>query len=463
MFEKEVYVNRRSKLKEKISRGVGLFLGNVDASMNYSSNTYHFRQDSSFLYFFGLDFPGLAAVIDFDTGEEIIFGDDVDIDDIIWMGPQVPISEHAKKTGVHQTCSGEKLEEYLKKVIKQGRRVHFLPPYRGENQIRLQELLGIFTGNISDYVSVEFIKAIVDLRSVKEPCEIEEIKKACAIGYDMHVTAMKMAQPGMWEQKIAGTIEGIAIAGGSMISFPVILSQNGETLHNHDHSQYLEKGRLMLTDAGAETSMHYASDFTRTVPVGGKFSTRQREIYEIVLAANNEARKRTAPGQTYLSVHLAAAEVIVSGLKDLGIMKGDIKEAVQNGAHALFFPHGLGHMMGLDVHDMEDLGQAYVGYDDETHPSNQFGLAALRLGKRLKQGYVITNEPGIYFIPALMDKWQNEKINHDFIRFDKLKDYRNFGGIRLEDDILVTEKGSEILGERVPVEPEAVEKIILQP
>ena len=287
-------------------------------------------------------------------------------------------------------------------------------------------------------------------------------RSACAIGYDMHITAMKMAQPGMWEQKIAGTIEGIAIAGGSMISFPVILSQNGETLHNHDHSQYLEKGRLMLTDAGAETSMHYASDFTRTVPVGGKFSTRQREIYEIVLAANNEARKRTAPGQTYLSVHLAAAEVIASGLKDLGIMKGDVKEAVRNGAHALFFPHGLGHMMGLDVHDMEDLGQNYVGYDDEIRPSGQFGLAALRLGKRLKKGYVITNEPGIYFIPTLIEKWQNEKINHDFICFDKLKDYRNFGGIRLEDDILVTENGSEILGRRVPVEPDAVEKIISQ-
>lgn len=460
MFKKEVYVNRRNQLKSKISGGIALFLGNMESPMNYPANTFHFRQDSSFLYFFGLDFPGLAGVIDFDNGEDYIFGNDVDIDDIIWMGPQVTIQENAAKAGVSNTAPLAKLNDMVSTAIGQGRKVHILPPYRGENKIWLEQLLGISVSRGGDYASVDLIKAVVDLRSVKEPGEIEEIKKACATGYDMHVTAMKMAKPGVWEQQIAGTIEGIAAAGGGMISFPIILSQNGETLHNHDHSQILKEGRLMITDAGAESLLHYASDFTRTVPVGGKFSQKQREIYEIVLAANNKATELTKPGVTYKSVHLAASEVITAGLKELGLMKGDVKEAVQNGAHALFFPHGLGHMMGLDVHDMEDLGQIYVGYDEETRPSSQFGIAALRLGRRLQPGFVVTNEPGIYFIPALIDQWQREKTNADFINFDKVNEYRDFGGIRLEDDILVTETGSEIIGKRVPIEPDEVEQIV---
>ena len=352
------------------------------------------------------------------------------------------------------------LFEFVSDALKKGRKVHFLPSYRGENKILLEKLLGISIQNIAENVSLQLIKAVIELRSVKEPIEIAEIEKACATGYQMHVTAMRMAKPGVWEQKIAGTIEGIALAGGGMTSFPIILSQNGETLHNHDHSKILKTGNLMLTDAGAESLLHYASDFTRTVPVGGKFTNKQREIYEIVLAANNHATSLTKPGVSYLSVHLAVAEVIASGLKELGLMKGDVKEAVKNGAHALFFPHGLGHMMGLDVHDMEDLGQIHVGYDDETRPSDQFGTAYLRLGKKLQPGFVITNEPGIYFIPALIDKWKNEKINTDFINFDKVNEYRNFGGIRLEDDILVTETGSKIIGERVPINPDEVEEIV---
>ncbi len=459
MFKKEIYTNRRNKLKNKISNGIALFLGNMESPMNYPANTFHFRQDSSFLYFFGLDFPGLAGVIDFDNGDEFIFGNDVDLDDIIWMGPQVTIQENAAKAGVTKIAKLAKLNDYISNVIKQGRKVHILPPYRGENKIWLEQLMGISALRINEYASVELIKAVVDLRSVKEPEEIEEIKKACETGYEMHVAAMKLAKPGVREQLIAGTIEGIAAAGGGMISFPIILSQNGETLHNHDHSQILKKGRLLLTDAGAESLLHYASDFTRTVPVGGKFTQKQREIYEIVLAANNKATELTKPGVTYQSVHLAACEVIASGLKNLGLMKGDVKEAVATGAHALFFPHGLGHMMGLDVHDMEDLGQIYVGYDDEIRPSEQFGIAALRLGRRLHPGFVITNEPGIYFIPALIDQWKRNKTNADFINFDRVNEYREFGGIRLEDDILVTETGSEIIGKRVPVEPDEVEKI----
>ncbi|MBW6535292.1 MAG: aminopeptidase P family protein [Mariniphaga sp.] len=460
MFEKDIYTNRRNKLKDKVSNGIALFLGNLESPMNYPANTFHYRQDSSFLYFFGLNFPGLAGVIDFDSGEDYIFGNDADLDDIIWMGPQVTIQENAAKAGVAKTAPLAKLNNYLSGVINQGRKVHFLPPYRGENKIWLEQLLGISALRIGEYASIELIKAIVDLRSVKGPEEIEEIKKACATGYEMHVAAMKLAKPGVREQQIAGTIEGIAATGGGMISFPIILSQNGETLHNHDHSQILKEGRLLLTDAGAESLLHYASDFTRTVPVGGKFNQKQREIYEIVLAANNKATELTKPGVTFKSVHLAASEVIAEGLKALGLMKGDVKEAVANGAHALFFPHGLGHMMGLDVHDMEDLGQIYVGYDDEIRPSDQFGIAALRLGRRLQAGFVVTNEPGIYFIPALIDQWQRDKTNADFINFDNVNQYRDFGGIRLEDDILVTETGSAIIGKRVPVEPDEVEKIV---
>lgn len=459
MFESNVYVQRRKKLLNSLHGGVILLVGNVDLPMNYPANTFHFRQDSSFLYFFGLDLPGLAAVIDVESGEEIIFGNDVEIEDIIWMGPQVPLKEQAHTTGVHTTRPFSEIFGYIGKFIQSGRMIHFLPPYRAENKLFLQQLLGIDPSRQKDYASVELIKAIVALRSVKEPWEIAEIEKACEIGHQMHVTAMKMAKPGAWEQTLAGHIEGIALGGGGMLSFPVILSQNGETLHNHDHSQYLKEGRLLLVDAGAETGMHYASDFTRTIPVGGKFSQRQREIYDIVLAANNKATEMIRPGVTYLSVHLAVSEVIAAGLKDLGLMKGDIMEAVAKGAHALFFPHGLGHMMGLDVHDMEDLGQIYVGYDEETRPVQQFGTAYLRMGRRLEPGFVVTNEPGIYFIPALIEKWRSEKINHEFIDFNRLESYLDFGGIRLEDDILVTNNGSRILGDRVPVLPSEVEAL----
>jgi Xaa-Pro aminopeptidase len=460
MFEKDTYKNRRKALKNKGLKGIGLFLGNIDSPMNYAANTFHFRQDSSFLYFFGLDFQGLAGVIDFDNGDDYLFGDDFDIADIIWMGPQVPLKENAAKVGVEKTSAFSKIFEFISNTIKQGRKVHYLPPYRSENKITLEKLLGISIQQLQENASVQLIKAVVDIRSIKEPAEIVEIEKACATGYKMHVAAMKMAQPGVWEQKIAGTIEGIALAGGGMTSFPIILSQNGETLHNHDHSKILKEGNLMLTDAGAESLLHYASDFTRTVPIGGKFTQKQREIYEIVLAANNHGTALTKPGVSYLSVHLAVAEVIASGLKELGLMKGDVKEAVRNGAHALFFPHGLGHMMGLDVHDMEDLGQIYVGYDDEIRPLDQFGTAYLRLGRKLQTGFVITNEPGIYFIPALIDKWKNENINASFINFDKVNEYRNFGGIRLEDDILVTETGSKIIGERVPINLDEIEQIV---
>ena len=461
MFETSVYKNRRARLKEKVKSGLVLILGNGEAPANYTDNTYKFRQDSSFLYFFGLNQPGFAGVIDIDSGDEYIFGNDVDMDDIIWMGPQPSVKDMAARVGVSKTAPFARLADCMKTAISQGRRVHFLPPYRFRNMLLLEELLGIRPALVKNYASLELIKAVVDLRSVKEPCEIEEITKACNIGYEMHTAAMRNCKPGVKEQYIAGLIEGIAASYGSMVSFPVILSQNGETLHNHDHSQILQEGRMMLTDAGAEEVSHYCSDFTRTVPVGGKFLTRQKEVYNIVLAANNKAIEIAKPGVTYQYVHLEVCKVLAQGLKDLGLMKGDVNEAVAAGAHALFMPHGLGHMMGLDVHDMEDLGQIYVGYDDETRPIDQFGTSSLRMGRRLQEGFVITDEPGCYFIPALIDQWRAQGMHKEFLNYDKIETFKDFGGIRLEDDILIIPGGSRFLGDkRTPITVEEVEEIM---
>ena len=461
MFETSVYKNRRARLKEKVKSGLVLILGNGEAPANYTDNTYKFRQDSSFLYFFGLNQPGFAGVIDIDSGDEYLFGNDVDMDDIIWMGPQPSVKDMAARAGVSKTAPFARLADCMKTAISQGRRIHFLPPYRFRNMLLLEELLGIRPALVKNYASLELIKAVVDLRSVKEPCEIEEITKACNIGYEMHTAAMRNCKPGVKEQYIAGLIEGIAASYGSMVSFPVILSQNGETLHNHDHSQILQEGRMMLTDAGAEEVSHYCSDFTRTVPVGGKFLTRQKEVYNIALAANNKAIEIAKPGVTYQYVHLEVCKVLAQGLKDLGLMKGDVNEAVAAGAHALFMPHGLGHMMGLDVHDMEDLGQIYVGYDDETRPIDQFGTSSLRMGRRLQEGFVITDEPGCYFIPALIDQWRAQGMHKEFLNYDKIETFKDFGGIRLEDDILIIPGGSRFLGDkRTPITVEEVEEIM---
>jgi len=460
MFTKETYIQRRAVLRQKIGSGLILIPGNQESPMNYPENTYHFRQDSTFLYFFGLDLPGMFGVIDADSNHDLIYANDVDIEDIIWMGPQKSVAEQAFSVGVDVTAPLDKLGQTVERAIKEGRRVHFLPPYRADNQILLSSLLGIKTCKLKQYASMALIHACITLRSVKDSAEIAEIERACAIGYEMHVTAMKMAQPCIMEQQIAGILEGIALSKGTGTSFPIILTQNGETLHNHNHSFVLEKGRLMIVDAGAESNGHYASDFTRTIPVGGKFSQKQLDIYNIVLAANNKAFSLTKPGVTYQSVHLETARVIAAGLKEVGLMRGDVDEAVANGAHALFFPHGLGHMMGLDVHDMEDYGQIHVGYDEEIRPIDQFGTAYLRLGRRLQPGFVITNEPGIYFIPALIEKWEKEKINADFINFGTAREYLGFGGIRLEDDILVTEKGARLLGKRIPITPDEVEAVV---
>lgn len=461
MFDTLIYQNRRKALRKKIGNGLILLLGNNEAPANYPDNTYKFRQDSSFVYFFGHSHPGYAGIIDADNGEDYFFGDDVDMDDIIWMGPQPSIKELAAQVGVEKSFAYDKLKETVSKAIAQRRKIHFLPPYRHDNMLLLEDLTGIRASLTRKHASLELIKAIVSLRSVKEPCEIAEIDKACNVGYEMHTTAMRLCKPGVSEQYIAGVLDGIASSYGRMVSFATILTQNGQTLHNHDHSHILEKGRLMLTDAGAELMSSYCSDHTRTIPVGGKFTSRQLDIYNIVLACRDKALELARPGITYKSVHLEVCKVLAQGLKDLGLMKGNVEDAVNAGAHALFLPHGLGHMMGLDVHDMEDLGQCHVGYDDEIQPSAQFGLASLRMGRRLQEGFVITDEPGCYFIPALIDKWRAERQHTDFLNFEAIEKYKDFGGVRLEDDILITSNGSRFTGNKhIPITPEEVENIM---
>ncbi|MFP4557263.1 MAG: aminopeptidase P family protein [Bacteroidales bacterium] len=461
MFDKQVYTERRMKLRKKIRSGLVLIMGNTLSPMNYPSNTYRFRQDSDFLYFFGLDLPNFAGIIDIENGKDCLYGDDFDLDSIIWMGPQPSVNELGQKVGVLCTHPMNELASTLQRAIKNGRRIHFLPQYRAENIITLDKLIGVNHRLINKYASTDLIKAIVSIRSIKEPEEIAELDKAANVGYLMHTTNMRFAKPGITEQELVGIVEGVAISHGHMPSFPIILSQNGETLHNHDHSQVLTKGRMLLTDAGAEIASHYSSDFTRTFPVSGKFTDTQKNVYNIVLNALNKAIDITKPDVTNQSIHLEAAKVITAGLKDMGIMKGDVDEAVASGAHALFMPHGLGHMMGLDVHDMEGLGEDFVGYDDEISRIDQFGTAFLRLGRRLQTGFTLTVEPGIYFVPALIEKWKEEKINASFINFDKAMEFIGFGGIRLEDDILITENGCRLLGDkRIPVTVDEVEAIV---
>lgn len=450
MFSKEVYKGRRDRLRGMVKGGILLFPGNDESAMNYRANTYRFRQDSNFLYYFGLNQPGLAAVCDLDEGRDYIYGTDLEIDDIIWMGEHPSIKELSSLCAADGARPMSSLSADLKKALAAGRKVHILPPYRGDQELWLAGLTGVQAGEIKNFVSTDLIRAVVEMRSVKDRFEIEEIEKALEVAYMMHTTAMKMGYPGNTESELAGVIEGIALSGGGQAAFPIILSMDGQILHNHSHGNELIKGRMLVTDAGAETALGYASDITRTFPVGGKFTPKQKDIYEIVLAANMKTIEASGPGVTNRSLHMLAATTVAEGLRALGIMKGNVQEAVEAGAHALFFPHGLGHMMGLDVHDMEGLGENYVGYDETVSRSEQFGLAYLRLAKAHKPGYVFTIEPGIYFIPPLIGIWKKEKRFEQFISYDKLEDYLDFGGIRIEDDVLITPDGHRVLGRPIP-------------
>jgi Xaa-Pro aminopeptidase len=460
MFDSRIYVQRRSRLKEKIKTGLILFLGNEESPMNYAGNTYHFRQDSTFLYFFGLDFPALAAVVDVDDDKEIVFGNDVEIEDIIWMGFQPLLAVRAMGAGIKETAPLNQLEETVKKAIQKGKKVHYLPPYRPETKLKIANLLGHQPDVDQDNASKELIKEVVAQRSVKIAEEIDEMEKAHRVSYEMHTTAMRMAKAGVYEREIVGKIEGIALAHGCQLAFPTILTIDGQILHNHYHGNILKEGRLLVNDSGAESGMHYASDITRTVPVGGKFTEKQKEIYEIVLNSQQAAIQSIKPGIKYREIHLKTSKIIASGLKDLGLIKGDTEDAVREGVQAMFFPHGLGHLLGLDVHDMENLGEDYVGYDEKTKRSDQFGFAYLRFAKELQPGHVLTVEPGIYFIPALIDKWKGEKKLTQFIDYEKVDKYKDFGGIRIEDNVLVTESGGRVLGKSIPKKVKEVEEIM---
>lgn len=427
--------------------------------MNYGANTYRYRQDSTFIYYFGMDRPGLAALLDCDSGGVTVFGNELEMDDIVWTGPQPTIANQAAQVGVQDTAPYASVSDNLSEARNAGRKIHFLPPYRGENIIQLQQWLYVKPSEAKAQASEALIRAVVAQRSIKTAEELAELHKVCTTTSRMHRRAMEYARPGMLEAEVAAQARAVALAADGDLSFPIICSVNGQTLHNHHHHNKISKGRLLLVDTGAEAPTRYAGDMTRTFPVGASFTQKQREVYQIVLDSQLAAIDMLAPGVSYKDVHLKAASVIAGGLTELGLMKGNPEEAVAAGAHALFFPHGLGHMMGLDVHDMEDLGENFVGYNDEVQRSDQFGTAYLRLGRKLEPGFVLTVEPGIYFIPELTDMWQSEGKFNEFLNYDRIKEYSDFGGIRIEDDYAITENGARLLGEPAPKTVEDVEMV----
>lgn len=465
MFSKEVYARRRQTLVAKMAdsaaegkRGIALFIGNTEAPAQYKDNCYKFRQDSTWLYFFGIDQPLYAAIIDLDNGNETIFANDVEIGDIIWMGPQPSVASVAASVGVEKSTPYTDLNAAVAKVLAEGRPVHFVKPSRYYNTMKIASLLGCGTDEVAGRFSLALTKAIISMRLVKEDCEIEAIDDACNLGYEMHTVARNSIVPGIIEQEIVGKMDGVTLSKGWGVSFPTILTQHGETLHNHLHDKIIEPGKLMVIDAGAESNVHYASDFTRTYPTSGKFTAKQREIYQIVCDCNEFAFSMTRPGISYREVHLKTMHLMLEELRALDIVRGDVQDMVEAGIAGLFMPHGLGHNMGLDVHDMEDYGENYVGYDDDQSRSPQLGLGSLRMARKLVPGNVITDEPGIYFIPALIEKWKSEKTDQGFVNYSKLESYYDFGGIRLEDDVLVTADGARRLGkERLPISPDDVE------
>jgi len=452
MFSKETYIQRREILKKNIKSGIILFLGNDECGMNYADNTYHFRQDSTFLYYFGINVPGLYALLDLDTGNDIIFGNDYTIDEIVWMGDMPSVASLAEKSGIGKTTS----VAALKHILEKSKQVMFLPPYRPEHQLKLFQFLRIQPDEALQKASIPLAVAIAKQRNIKSAEEIIEIEKAVNTTVLMHKTAMQFAKPGMTEAQVAAKVTEIALTGGGQLGFPVIATINGQTLHNHYHGYTIKEGQLFLLDAGAETEMGYTGDMSSTFPVSRTFTPAQRDIYDVCLHAHNSAIDALKPGVHFRNVHLNTARNIFDGLKNLGFTKGNTDDAVVNGAHALFFPCGLGHLMGLDVHDMENLGEQWVGYNGELK-SKQFGLKSLRLGMDLQPGHVLTIEPGIYFIPQLIDLWQKQNINTEFLNFDKINQYRDFSGLRNEVNVLITETAHSVLGEPLPKSVKDVE------
>lgn len=461
LFSKSTYVERRNELKKLVGSGLIVLFGNNDSPANYPSNTYKFRQDSSFLYYFGLHRNGLVGVIDVDNDREYLVGDEIDIEDIVWYGSVTSVAEMAEMTGVARTAAMRELPAIVESAKAQGEEVHFLPPYRFDNQIQIMDLLGIHPSQQKAAASLKLIAAVVKMRTTKTEEEIAELERAAEIGYEMHTTAMRLCRPGVTEQYIGGMVDGIANAYGCMVSFQTIATQHGEVMHGNPSTAKLEVGRLMLVDAGAETNENYCSDNTRTTPVSGVFTQKQKDIYNIVVECHDHVLEVAKPGVKWWDVHFAVCRIITERLQQLGLMKGDVEESLKAGAHAMFLPHGLGHSMGMDVHDMEGLGQVYVGFDKEVRPSTQFGTNALRFGRRLQKGFVVTDEPGIYFIPALIDDWKKNGTNAQFLNFDKIDEYRDFGGIRIEDDVLITDEGCRFIGsKRIPYHVEDVEEFM---
>lgn len=461
LFSKSTYVERRNELKKLVGSGLIVLFGNNDSPANYPSNTYKFRQDSSFLYYFGLHRNGLVGVIDVDNDREYLVGDEIDIEDIVWYGSVTSVAEMAEMTGVARTAAMRELPAIVESAKAQGEEVHFLPPYRFDNQIQIMDLLGIHPSQQKAAASLKLIAAVVKMRTTKTEEEIAELERAAEIGYEMHTTAMRLCRPGITEQYIGGMVDGIANAYGCMVSFQTIATQHGEVMHGNPSPAKLEAGRLMLVDAGAETNENYCSDNTRTTPVSGVFTQKQKDIYNIVVECHDHVLEVAKPEVKWWDVHFAVCRIITERLQQLGLMKGDVGESLKAGAHAMFLPHGLGHSMGMDVHDMEGLGQVYVGFDNEVRPSTQFGTNALRFGRRLQKGFVVTDEPGIYFIPALIDDWKKNGTNAQFLNFDKIDEYRDFGGIRIEDDVLITDEGCRFIGsKRIPYHVEDVEEFM---
>ncbi len=460
MFSKETYVCRRAELKKLVGSGVIVLFGNNESPANFPNNAYYpFRQDSSFLYYFGQQRDGLVGVIDIDNDTETLVGDDIDIEDIVWYGSVDSVSDMAKEVGVANYAPMKALKTICNEALRQKRAIHFLPPYRADIKIQIFDLLGIHPNQQKESASMPLIKAVVKQRSTKSQEEIEELERAAVIGYKMHTTAMRITKPGVTEKYVGGQVDGVAHSYGSMVSFPTIFSQHGEIMHGNPSMALLESGRLALCDAGAETMEHYCSDNTRTYPVNGKFTQRQLDIYSIVEACHDYVLEVAKPGVKYMDVHFAVCRLMFDRLKELGLAKGDTDEALKAGAQAMFLPHGLGHMMGMDVHDMESLDQINVGFDEETRPIlDQFGTNALRMGRRLEEGFVVTDEPGIYFIPALIDDWRASGHCKEFLNFDKLETYKDFGGIRIEDDVLITKDGCRFIGkDRIPYHPKDIE------
>ncbi len=446
IFNKETYIRRRSRLKRDVGGGLLLFLGNDEVGMNYADNTYRFRQDSTFLYFFGLDYAGLAAIIDIDNDQEVVFGNELTIDDIVWTGTQPSLSEKAVSVGITKTKPLSELKNCIGQARRNGQPVHFLPPYRGDHRVWLWELLGVeFTAQTA-LASVPFIKAIVGQRNYKTEEEIRLIEESVDLSTEMHLAAYRTVRPGIHESEVAAVVEEVACRHGHALAFPTIATVQGQVLHNHGFIHDLKEGDIFLLDAGAETGSHYAGDLSSSMPVGERFTQRQAEVYEIHLRSFWAAVDKLQLGTPFREAHIAAATEIARGMKALGLMKGDPAEAAECGAYAMFFPCGLGHMVGLDVHNMENLGEQYVGYAEGQVKSTQFGFKSLRLARPLEVGFVFTVEPGIYFIPELMDKWEAEHQFEDFICYDKLKSWRDFTGLRNELNYVMTPTGARLLG-----------------